>query len=109
MYDDYIELDTVRQIIYWFDVHVGSVSLNKLQKLIWRFFEGSRQQLTNELSYMLMDRKVLAERITQIEICADLDQYHNGAEVMMDMKSLFNLTGDFSAMEKILQSVCYHH
>lgn len=55
---------------------------------------------------MIDDEKVLKERLQQIEICDNLAQYHQGADVILSFKDRFSLSGDFSALEKIVQSVC---
>ena len=69
-------------------------------------FDGNPNSLVVELEQML-DNEIYTQRRQQIEICYDLDQYHRGATVIMKLKEMFNLSGNFADMEMILQSVCY--
>lgn len=58
----------------------------------------------NELPHMI-GKELCQERQKQAEICIDLQQYRQGAKVMLHMKKLFNLQGDFTDMEQIIASV----
>ena len=68
------------------------------------YFDNDHAKLYSELAIML-DQKTFELRKVQIDICANLNQYHEGAQVMLDLKKLFMLTGDFSDIEKIIKSV----
>lgn len=57
---------------------------------------------------MLSCAEVFAERKGQIKMCANLEQYHTGARVLLDLKEQFNITGDFSDIEKITNLVSYY-
>lgn len=71
-----------------------------------KYFEGHLSRLTDELRHMIDGERVLNERLQQIRICANLSQYHDGAEVILSFKKSFSLSGDFSALEKLVLSVC---
>ena len=68
------------------------------------YFGNDRAKLYSELEIML-GMKNFELRKVQIEICANLNQYHEGAQVMLKMKDWFELKGDFSDIEKIINSV----
>jgi len=75
-----------------------------LEKLKKEYFGSSLDKLKEELDNML-DANSLAQRRKQIDLCANLDQYHNGAEVMLKLRDMYKLKGDFSDLEKVVQSV----
>ena len=45
------------------------------------------------------------ERMKQIQQYRQIDAYSRGAETMIDIKEMFNLMGDFSAVEILVDSV----
>ncbi|XP_067936896.1 E3 ubiquitin-protein ligase RNF213-like [Watersipora subatra] len=81
----------------------GSLSIQQLESVLMNYFDQDRIKLVSELSQELKG-SLLKEREQQIKMCADLSQYHKGAKVILDFKKNFELTGDFKAMETILQS-----
>ena len=83
----------------------GTITIAQLESLKQRYFGNSVNELLKELQEMLDDEKTFASRKHQIKICSNLSQYHDGASVMLQMRDLFDLSGDFSVLEKILQSV----
>ncbi|XP_067936897.1 E3 ubiquitin-protein ligase rnf213-alpha-like [Watersipora subatra] len=94
-------LKDYQEHVEWF--RNGSLSIQKLQLVLKTYFSGDKSKLVNELAEELEDH-VLKTRKQQLEICADLGQYHRGAEIILQLKKQFELTGDFTAVEKILQS-----
>ena len=96
--------------IWWFTIHVfylshpGDISIEALEKLIQTCFDGSQAEFSVELKEML-EKNIYNQRKRQIDICYNLKHYHKGAKVIMELKDIFELTGDFTDLQKILQSV----
>lgn len=82
----------------------GTMNIAALDDLKAKYFGNDMQRFLDELKFML-DGRILEERKVQINLCANLNQYHKGATVMLDMKNIFKLTGDFTDMEKLVHSV----
>jgi len=76
----------------------------KLDSILKRHFSGSLEKFLEELKNMI-EKKIFSTRKRQIELFPHLDQFHSGARIMLIMKQLFCLTGDFSTIERILDSV----
>lgn len=75
-----------------------------MEKLVRKYFGDNSGDFVAELSIML-DKDILSERRKQIELCSHLDQYHDGARVVMSLKEKFSITGNFDDLERILESV----
>lgn len=84
---------------------LGTLSIKDLDDLCSRYFNGSEDAFLAELEHMLSSKAKFSVRREQIKMCAHLEQYHRGAKVLLDLKEQFNLTGDFSDMQKIMDSV----
>ena len=84
----------------------GEIDTERLRKLTAKYFNGDQTDLLREMENML-PTQIYQERRKQIEICTDLEQYHEGARVMLELKEEFGLSGDFSDMEKIMASVTF--
>lgn len=78
--------------------------MERLRDLMKHYFDDVKEAFLKELKHML-DTATYGIREVQIDICVDLHQFQKGAQVMLEMKVLFKLTGDFSDMEKLLESV----
>ena len=84
---------------------VGAISIANFERIFNAYFDGELQKLVDELPYMIDDRDLVEARTLQISICANLDVYHSGARLMLEMRDLYKLTGDFKDMDNILASV----
>lgn len=84
----------------------GEIDTERLKKLTAKYFNGDQTDLLREMENML-PTQIYQERRKQIEICTDLEQYYEGARVMLELKEEFGLSGDFSDMEKIMASVTF--
>lgn len=82
----------------------GTINIGEVENLVKVYFSGNNGEFMAELSVML-DKDTLAERRKQIDLCSHLDQYHEGARVVMDLKTKFNITGNFDDLKRILDSV----
>lgn len=82
----------------------GQISIKDFETLHSKYFNSKLGPLRQELEHMV-DRRVLEERQRQVQLCAEVDHCHNGAQTMLDMRDKFGLTGDFSDMDHILESV----
>lgn len=82
----------------------GAISIAKLDHMIAKYFNGQQSLFLEELKKMV-DPPTYETRAVQVDICAHLDQYHKGARVMLQLKEMFKLTGEFTEMKKILESV----
>ena len=82
----------------------GEIDAEMLKQLTAKYFNGDQTSLVREMENMLPTH-TYQKRKRQIEICTDLEQYHEGARVMLELKKEFELSGDFSDMEKIMASV----
>ena len=84
---------------------LGAISIANFERIFNTYFDGELLKLVDELPYMIDDRDLVEARTFQISICANLDVYHRGAGLMLEMRDLYKLTGDFKDMDNILASV----
>lgn len=94
----------VQPAIY-FNSITGALSIAKFDRIFTIYFSKDLLKLCDELVYMIENEPTRKSRREQITICANLDVYHSGAELMLEMKELYGLTGDFKDMENIMASV----
>ena len=88
---------------------LGAISIANFERIFNTYFDGELQKLVDELPYMIDNKYLVEDRTKQIRICANLDVYHSGAELMLEMRDLYKLTGDFKDMDSILASVRLHY
>ena len=79
--------------------------MTTLYELKSRYFKGSKDQLLAELPDLITDSEICRQRSEEINISVELDQYYEGAKLMLDMKDMFDLPGDFSDLQKVVQAV----
>lgn len=82
------------------------MDVTALTKLKQTYFGGNKDNLLRELSDFVSDAETCKKRKNEINILVELDQYHDGAQIMLHMRDVFNLEGDFSDLEKVAQAVC---
>ena len=95
----------ISQLLNLFTSPPGTLSVKELGDATRSYFDDNVTELIKELDNMLPKAKSV-ERRRQILLCSQLDQYTEGAKVILELKSEFQLTGNFSDMDKILESVC---
>ena len=83
----------------------GTIDVKSLETLLTNHFEGNKNEFLKHLEIMIDDPRTREERSTQINICIELENYYAGANALLSMKESFQLTGDFSALEKLAQAV----
>jgi len=54
---------------------------------------------------MILNDEVCNERTQQIDICVELEKYHSGAEALLAIKEMFNLSGNFSNIQRLVRKV----
>lgn len=54
---------------------------------------------------MIDDPGVRSQRMEQITICIELEKYCAGADAMLRLRDMFNLTGDFLDIETLSKAV----
>ena len=86
---------------------VGTIDVSSLKKLLKTHFHGRIDDLRKALPSMIPDQDIIKQRIEQIAISVQLDQYSAGADAMLKMKAMFKLTGDFSDIEALSQAVSF--
>lgn len=86
-------------------VFIGSMDVTTLYDIKRRYYNDSKDELLEELHELIPDEKICKQRSKEINILVELDQYYDGAKIMLDMKDMFELPGDFSALEKVVQAV----
>ena len=82
----------------------GSYSIAKFEEIYDLYFGKNTEKLLSELPHMVSPAN-LQTRAEQVELSAKVDHCHKGAEIMLDMQKLYKLTGDFSDMHHVLESV----
>lgn len=78
------------------------MSIGNAQQLVEHYYEGKLDILICELRSFLSIKTEFEERKTQLKYCMELKQYHDAVKVVVGLKKEFELTGDFTGMEKIL-------
>lgn len=81
------------------------MNVTTLYDLKQRYFDNSKDKLLEELPELIKDEAICRLRSQEINILVELDQYHDGAKIMLDMRNMFELPGDFSDLEKVVQAV----
>ena len=94
----------VEALLFLYQI-LGTVTVNELAIHRRRYFRGDGEKFLSELRVMLSDHKLLDERKKQIDMCSDLKLYMKGAKTIVDLQEKFNISGDFSMMEKLIASV----
>ena len=83
----------------------GSLSVSSLRDMEKDYFGGSIDNLLHHLEIMIPDEVICEERRKQIKTCAELKQYYDGADALLKLKEMFQLTGEFSDIEKLAKGV----
>lgn len=81
------------------------MDVTALTKLKMKYFNGSKDELLQELPDLVRDPDIRKRRKAEINILVELDQYYEGAQIMLKMKKMFLLKGDFTDLEKIVKAV----
>ena len=63
------------------------------------------QNLLDNLNIMIPEKETCEQRRKQIRICTELGQYYDGADALLKLKEMFQLTGEFSDIEKLAEGV----
>ena len=66
------------------------------------YFNGDLNDLMRGIENMLSKEKA------QIKICTDLEQYQEGAWLVLELKEEYGLSGDFSDIERIAAAVTWN-
>ena len=73
--------------------------------LLKTHFNGKKDELLETLPSMIDDPGVRSQRMEQITICIELEKYCAGADAMLRLRDMFNLTGDFLDIETLSKAV----
>ena len=79
--------------------------LKKLQKNYFNSGSG-KEEMLEHLPSMIQEPEILKDRLEQLAICAELDQYYDGAAALLEIKDMFQMRGNFSGIESLLKTVC---
>lgn len=83
----------------------GDISFRDMERFIGRLFEEHYDKMLSELKLFCCqtEEPVLCERIEQFKRCRHVALVSKIAFVLVQVKSVFDLTGDFSDVLKINQ------
>ena len=82
----------------------GSVTLQEVDCFL-KAYIGRYPDLEHEFQLMCTDDKWIKQRVHQVQQYHELDQCCRGARLIKEAKDVFQLTGDFTVLEVILNAV----
>ena len=85
----------------------GKISFKDLEFRLLRFYDARNDDAMRKELLIACSGNVhrVDERMKQIQQYRQIDAYSRGAETMIDIKDMFNLVGDFSAVEILVDLV----
>lgn len=81
------------------------MDVTALNKLKLTHFGNNKDRLLHELGDLVSNPETCQRRREEINILVELDQYYEGTQIMLEMRDMFKIGGDFSDLEKVKQAV----
>jgi len=69
-----------------------------------KYFGGDTEEMLHQLRDMI-SKDMQKQRLEQINICMEMEQYFQGAQALLTLKEMFNLENGFTEIEELVQLV----